>query len=103
MGTTMPGNKTRAVVVREALRAAVTEMAQRSTHGGITSAKFRVAMLAYSYDVFDLLTDEHDSTVDPTAGMARVLTIDKLKIRGTPKIEPMDRAITDTRKAFRCV
>lgn len=78
------GGKRRIDVVMEALQAAVQQMVFRSTKGGRISARYRVAMLAYSDHVYDLLDG--------------VKTIDEVAQLGVPELSPM--RTTDTAKAF---
>ena len=87
MGKPMPGSKSRIQVVREALKVTVTEMVQRSLKNKELRPRYRVAMIAYSDDVYDVL-----SGVKP---------IDVVAKMGIPKLEPLNRS--DTTKGFRYV
>jgi hypothetical protein len=78
------GGKRRCEVVTEALQAAINSMVGRATKGSIISPRYRVAMLAYSTHVYDLLDG-----IEP---------IDELAQRGVPKLKP--HATTETAKAF---
>lgn len=78
------GQKRRIDVVTDALQAAVRTMVFRSTKGSRISPRYRVAMLAYSQHVYDLLD-----------GIKPVNHVAKL---GVPELRPM--RTTQTAKAF---
>lgn len=84
MGKPMPGGESRIHVVREALKTTITEMVQRSLRNKELRPRYRVAMIAYSDDVYDLLSG--------------VKTIDFVAKKGYPKLEPLNK--TDTTKGF---
>ena len=71
-------------VVTDALYAALQEMVFRSTKGGRVSPRYRVAVYAYSNDVYDIL--------------GGIKPIDQVAQMGVPELETM-RA-TDTARAF---
>jgi len=83
MGKPMGGN-TRIQVVKDALKMTVTEMVQRSLKNKELRPRYKVAMIAYSDDVYDVL--------------GGVKTIDLVAKMGIPKLEPLNR--TDTTKGF---
>lgn len=78
------GERRRIDVVSDALEAAVRTMVYRSTKGSRISPRYRVAMLAYSHHVYDLLD-----------GIKPVNHVAKL---GIPELSPM--RTTETAKAF---
>lgn len=79
------GARRRIDVVYDALTAAITEMIYRSDKGGILAARYRVAMYAYSRDVYDLI--------------GGVKTIDQVaRLGNPPSLKPLET--TDTAKGF---
>lgn len=78
------GKKRRMDVVIEALTAALRQMVFRSTKGGRLAPRYRIAMLAYSDHVYDLM--DGAKTVDQVAHM------------GVPELSP--QRTTETAKAF---
>jgi len=79
------GKKRRIDVVADALQAAITEMVYRSDKGGVIAPRYRLAMYAYSTDVYDLL--------------GGVKTIDQVtRLGGAPRLELLQA--TDTAKGF---
>lgn len=78
------GNKRRIDVVTEALSAALRQMVFRSTKGGRLSPRYRVAMLAYSDHVYDLLNG--------------VKGVDQVAHTGVPDLSP--QRTTETAQAF---
>jgi uncharacterized protein YegL len=78
------GGKSRVDVVTDALQKIAVKMVQRSTKGTVVSPRYRVAMIAYSSQVIDLL--------------GGVKTIDELAKMGVPKLTTLD--MTDTAAAF---
>jgi len=78
------GEKQRISVVTDALTAALRQMIFRSTRGGRLSPRYRVAMLAYSDHVYDLLDG--------------IKTIGEVAHMGVPELSPM--RTTDTANAF---
>jgi hypothetical protein len=83
MSNHMAGRK-RIEVVTDALYAALQEMVFRSTKGGRVSPRYRVAMYAYSDDVYDIL--------------GGIKPIDQVAQMGVPELQTL-RA-TDTARAF---
>lgn len=82
---TLPlGDKRRIDVVVDALTAALRQMVFRSTKGGRLSPRYRIAMLAYSDYVYDL--------------MGGIKTIAEVAQMGVPELDPL--RTTDTAKAF---
>ena len=80
----MMGGKRRIEVVMDALGVALRQMVFRSTKGGRMSPRYRIAMLAYSDHVYDLL-----------GGIKSIEQVAKL---GVPDLSP--QRLTDTAKAF---
>jgi len=78
------GNRRRIDVVTDALAAALQAMVFRSTKGSLLSPRYRVAMLAYSDHVYDLLDG--------------IKTVDQVARLGTPELSP--QRTTDTARAF---
>lgn len=83
MGRKM-GEKRRIEVVMDALSVALRQMVFRSTKGGRMSPRYRIAMLAYSDHVYDLL-----------GGIKSIEEVAKL---GVPELSP--QRLTATAKAF---
>lgn len=83
MGKPMEG-KTRIQVVKDAYKMTLTEMVQRSLKNKDLRPRYRIAVIAYSDDVYDVL--------------GGVKTIDIAAKMGVPKLEPLNR--TDTTKGF---
>lgn len=71
-------------VVSDALTAALRQMVFRSTKGGRLAPRYKVAMLAYSDHVYDVLDG--------------IQTIAEVAYRGIPELSPL--RTTDTAKAF---
>ena len=78
------GTKRRIDVVVDALAAALRQMVFRSTKGGRLSPRYRIAMLAYSDHVYDVLDG--------------IKTIGEVAHLGIPELSPL--RTTDTAKAF---
>src|SRR5689334_19437885 len=76
--------KRRIDVVMDALAIAIRQMVFRSTKGGRLSPRYRIAMLAYSDHVYDVLDG--------------VKTVEEVAHLGVPELSPM--RTTDTAKAF---
>jgi hypothetical protein len=87
MGKPMPGGKSRIEVVRAALLSTVEEMVQRSLKNKMLQPRYRLGMLAYSDDCFDLLDG--------------IKSIGEVAKSGIPVIKPLNR--TDTTKGFKHV
>lgn len=85
--TMLIGGRRRIDVVSEALSAALRQMVHYSTKGAAIAPRYRIAMLAYSDEVYDLLDG--------------VRTIDHVARQGLPVLSPMRS--TDTAKAFQYV
>jgi hypothetical protein len=81
------GDRTRIEVVRDALHAALMQMVFRSTRGDIVLPRYRIRILSYSDDVFDLLPGTK--------------TIDQVIQMGTPPLKPTNQ--TNTAKALEMV
>jgi hypothetical protein len=78
------GGRRRIDVVTDALGAALRQMVFRSTKGGRLSPRYRIAMLAYSDHVYDLLDG--------------IKTIAEVAHMGVPELSPL--RTTDSAKAF---
>jgi len=78
------GDKRRIEVITDALSAALRKMVFRSTKGTHVSPRYRVAMIAYSDQVFDLLDG--------------VRTVDEVMKKGVPALTTL--RTTDTARAF---
>lgn len=78
------GNRRRIDVVMDALQAALRQMVFRSTKGGRLSPRYRIAMIAYSDHVYDLLDG--------------IKTVDQVAHMGVPDLSPM--RTTETAAAF---
>jgi len=88
MKAPMPDGKSRIDVAKDAIQTAYAQMIQRSLRQGKIHPRYRVGMIAYSTDLFDVYGD-----------IGSIVTIDKLKDEGVPLITPQQR--TDMAKAFR--
>ena len=78
------GTSRRLNVVCDALMSAIQQMVFRSTKGTRVTPRYRIAMFAYSDEVYDLLDG--------------ILTIDRVAPMGVPPLKPM--RTTRTAKAF---
>lgn len=78
------GNRRRIDVVSDALLAMFRQMVFRSTKGGRVSPRYRIAMYAYSDQVYDLLDG--------------VKSVDQVARMGVPDLEPLRS--TETAQAF---
>ena len=87
MGRPMRGGVSRMQVVKDALKVVITEMVQKAIKQQKISPRYRVAMIAYSDDVYDIL-----SGVIPIDAVARI---------GVPALKPLHR--TNTTNGFRYV
>lgn len=76
--------KKRVEIVTDALYAALQEMVFRSTKGGRVSPRYRVAMYAYSDDVYDIL--------------GGIKSIDQVAAMGVPELQSL--RTTNTAKGF---
>lgn len=88
MKALMPDGKKRIDVAKDAIQTAYAQMIQRSLRQGKIHPRYRVGMIAYSTDLFDVYGE-----------LGSIITIDKLKDEGVPSITPQQR--TDMAKAFR--
>ncbi len=84
MGRPMHDGKSRMLVVKDALKVVITEMVQRSIKQQKISPRYRIGMVAYSDDVYDIL-----SGVKPVDEVAQI---------GIPALKPLHR--TNTIKGF---
>lgn len=78
------GSKRRIDVVVDALSAALRQMVFRSTKGARVAPRYRIAMFAYTDQVYDLLPG--------------IKTVDQVVTRGVPQLNPL--RTTDTALAF---
>jgi uncharacterized protein YegL len=85
MRAPMPGGRTRIDVAKDAIQVAYAQMIQRSLRQGKIHPRYRIGMIAYTTDLYDV----YDG----------IITIDKLKDEGVPPITPQKS--TDMAKAFR--
>ena len=88
MKAPMPDGKLRIDVAKDAIQTAYAQMIQRSLRQGKIHPRYRVGMIAYSTDLYDVYGD-----------IGSIVTIDKLKDEGVPSITPQKN--TDMAKAFR--
>ncbi len=84
MSMLMSNRKKRVEVVTDALYAALQEMVFRSTKGGRVSPRYRLAMFAYSDEVYDVL--------------GGIKTIDQVAAMGVPELQALRS--TNTADAF---
>jgi hypothetical protein len=84
MGKPMGGH-TRMKVVQQALKMTVTEMVQRSLKSERIQPRYRVGMIGYSDDVYDILNG--------------IKPIDEVAKQGVPQLEPLNR--TDFTKGLK--
>lgn len=84
MGRPMQGGKSRMQVVKDALKVVITEMVQRSIKQQKISPRYRIGMIAYSDDVYDILSG--------------VKYVDEVARLGIPALKPLHR--TNTTKGF---
>jgi uncharacterized protein YegL len=77
MGKPMGEGQTRIQVVQNALKITITEMVQRSLKNKELRPRYRIAMIAYSDKVYDILQG--------------VKPIDFVAQKGIPKLEPLNR------------
>jgi hypothetical protein len=88
MNATMKDGKTRIEVAKNAIQVAYAQMIQRSMRQGKIHPRYRVGMIAYSDDIYDVY-----------GSMGSIISIDKLKNEGVPAITPQKS--TNMAKAFR--
>jgi hypothetical protein len=81
---TNEGRKKRVEVVTDALYVALQQMVFRSTKGGRVSPRYRLAMFAYSNEVYDVL--------------GGIKTIDQVAAMGVPELQALQA--TNTAEAF---
>ncbi len=82
------GGTSRIEVAKDAIQTAYAQMIQRSLRQGKIHPRYRVGMIAYSTDLYDVYGD-----------LGSIVTIEKLKDEGVPSITPQQT--TDMAKAFR--
>lgn len=88
MKAPMQDGKTRMVVAKDAIQTTYSSMIQRSLKQGQIHSRYRVGMIAYTDDIYDVYAD-----------LGSILTIDKLKGEGVPPLTP--QKWTNMAKAFR--
>ena len=80
MGIPMRGGVSRIQIVKNALKVVITEMVQRSIKQQKISPRYRVAMIAYSDDVFDILSG--------------IKSVDAVARKGVPVLKPLHQTNT---------
>lgn len=88
MNAAMTDGKARIEVAKDAIQIAYGQMIQRSMKQARIHPRYRVGMIAYSNDIYDVYGE-----------LGSIITIDKLKDEGVPAITPQKS--TDMAKAFR--
>jgi hypothetical protein len=88
MRAAMPDGRSRIEAVKDAIHISYTQMIQRSLKQGKIRPKYRIGMVAYSDDIYDVY-----------GAMGSIITVDKLKDEGVPLITPQKG--TNMAKAFR--
>jgi len=88
MKAPMADGQKRIDVAKDAIQTAYAQMIQRSLRQGQIHPRYRVGMIAYSSELFDVYGE-----------IGSIVSIDKLKDEGVPAITPQQR--TDMAKAFR--
>jgi len=84
----MPNGKSRIEVAKDAIQTAYTTMIQRSLRQGKIHPRYRIGMIAYTDELYDVYGDT-----------GTIITIDKIKDLGVPAITPQKG--TNMAKAFR--
>ena len=87
MKTKMPDGKSRIDIAKNAIQTSYTQMIQRSLRQGKIHPRYRVAMVAYSANVFDVYNG--------------IISIDRLKDEGIPPLSTQQG--TSMARAFRYV
>jgi hypothetical protein len=87
MGTPMVGKKSRLEIVRDALKTTLEQMTQNSLRHGAIRPRYRIAMFAYSDDLYDILDG--------------IKEIDAVATQGIPQLPHQKR--TNTAKGFKYV
>lgn len=88
MKAPMPGGRTRIEVAKDAIQTAYAQMIQRSLRQGKIHPRYRVGMIAYSSDLYDIY-----------GNAGSIISVDRLKDEGVPALTP--QKATDMAKAFR--
>ena len=88
MNTPMRDGKTRIEVAKDAIQIAYAQMIQRSLRQGQIHPRYRVGMIAYSNELYDVYGE-----------LGSIISIDKLKDEGVPAITA--QRSTNMAKAFR--
>ncbi|MBE0682490.1 MAG: VWA domain-containing protein [Anaerolineales bacterium] len=88
MGAAMPDGRTRIEAVKDVIQISYTQMIQRSLRQGKIHPRYRVGMVAYSDDIYDVY-----------GKLGSIITVDRLKDEGVPSITPHKG--TNMAKAFR--
>ncbi len=88
MAAKMPDGKTRIEATKDAIQALYTEMLQRSLKQGEIRSRYRVAMIGYTDELFNVYGD-----------FGTIVTVDKLDQEGVPALTA--QYTTDMDKAFR--
>lgn len=88
MEAKMPEGKSRMDVAKDAIQTAYTTMIQRSLRHGTIHSRYRVGMIAYTNELYDVY-----------GKLGSIIGVDKLKEEGVPPLKPQKQ--TDMAKAFR--
>lgn len=88
MKAVMPDGNKRIDVAKDAIQTAYAKMIERSLRQGKIHPRYRVGMIAYSTELYDVYGE-----------LGSIVTIDKLKDEGIPSISPQQT--TNMAKAFR--
>lgn len=88
MGAKMPEGKSRMEVAKDAIQIAYTALIQKALRHGIIHPRYRVGMIAYSTELYDVY-----------GKIGSIIAVDKLKEEGVPPLQPHKQ--TNMAKAFR--
>lgn len=88
MAAKMPESKSRMEVAKDAIQTAYSTMISRSLRHGVIHSRYRVGMIAYTTDIYDVYKK-----------LGSIIDVDKLKEEGVPPLKPQKK--TDMAKAFR--
>jgi hypothetical protein len=91
MEAPMPGGKTRIEVAKDAIQTTYATMIQRSLRQGQIHPRYRIAMVGYKDELYDVYKTEQNNK--------SILNVEELKEQGVPPITP--QKWTNMAKAFR--
>lgn len=91
MEAPMPDGKTRIEVAKDAIQNTYTAMIKRSLRQGVTHPRYRIGMIAYSDNLYDVYGNDQNKK--------SILTIGEIKEQGVPPITA--QKWTNMAKAFR--